>query len=87
MAQNDAHATDLHGPCVGLPSRASSSLSTAAAGAAQEALSVTDVDGQAIVIEDTSRVATLGGVFTETAYALGAAGPGRGRRCLELLSA
>ncbi|MEX1335844.1 MAG: ABC transporter substrate-binding protein [Candidatus Limnocylindrales bacterium] len=39
---------------------------------AQEPLSVTDVNGDAVVIEDTSRVATLGGVFTETAYALGA---------------
>jgi iron complex transport system substrate-binding protein len=40
--------------------------------AAQEPLTVTDVGGEAIVIEDASRVATLGGVFTETAYALGA---------------
>jgi iron complex transport system substrate-binding protein len=39
---------------------------------AQEPLTVTDVNGDDIVIEDTSRVATLGGVFTETAYALGA---------------
>ncbi|MEX1294546.1 MAG: ABC transporter substrate-binding protein [Candidatus Limnocylindrales bacterium] len=39
---------------------------------AQEPLTVTDVNGDAVVIEDTSRVATLGGVFTETAYALGA---------------
>ena len=30
------------------------------------------MDGNEVVIEDTSRVATLGGVFTETAYALGA---------------
>ena len=35
-------------------------------------MSITDVDGNVIAIEDTSRVATLGGVFTETAYALGA---------------
>jgi iron complex transport system substrate-binding protein len=47
-------------------------LSAAAGAAAQEALTVTDVDGNAIAIEDISRVATLGGVFTETAYALGA---------------
>jgi iron complex transport system substrate-binding protein len=40
--------------------------------AAQDPLSITDVDGNVIAIEDTSRVATLGGVFTETAYALGA---------------
>jgi iron complex transport system substrate-binding protein len=40
--------------------------------AAQELLTVTDVDGQPVAITDTSRVATLGGVFTETAYALGA---------------
>ena len=39
---------------------------------AQGPLSITDVDGNEIAIEDTSRVATLGGVFTETAYALGA---------------
>lgn len=39
---------------------------------AQEPLTVTDVNGDEIAIEDTSRVATLGGVFTETAYALGA---------------
>jgi iron complex transport system substrate-binding protein len=39
---------------------------------AQEPRTVTDVDGTAIVIDDASRVATLGGVFTETAYALGA---------------
>ncbi len=35
-------------------------------------MTVTDVDGQPVAITDTSRVATLGGVFTETAYALGA---------------
>jgi iron complex transport system substrate-binding protein len=40
--------------------------------AAQEPLTVIDVGGDAVVIEDASRVATLGGVFTETAYALGA---------------
>jgi iron complex transport system substrate-binding protein len=39
---------------------------------AQEPLTVTDVDGVEVVIEDTSNVATLGGVFTETVYALGA---------------
>lgn len=39
---------------------------------AQETLTVTDVNGDEVAIEDTSRVATLGGVFTETAYALGA---------------
>lgn len=39
---------------------------------AQEPLTVTDVNGDEVAIEDTSRVATLGGVFTETAYALGA---------------
>ena len=39
---------------------------------AQEPLTVTDVDGDEVAIEDVSRVATLGGVFTETAYALGA---------------
>jgi heme transport system substrate-binding protein len=40
--------------------------------AAQEPLVVTDANGDPVVIEDTSRTATLGGVFTETAYALGA---------------
>jgi iron complex transport system substrate-binding protein len=39
---------------------------------AQDAPTLTDVDGNEVVIEDTSRVATLGGVFTETVYALGA---------------
>jgi iron complex transport system substrate-binding protein len=39
---------------------------------AQEPVSITDVDGNEVAIEDASRVATLGGVFTETAYALGA---------------
>jgi heme transport system substrate-binding protein len=47
-------------------------LSGATTVAAQEPLAITDVDGNEVVIEDTSRVATLGGVFTETAYALGA---------------
>ena len=39
---------------------------------AQEPLSITDVNGDEVAIEDVSNVATLGGVFTETAYALGA---------------
>jgi iron complex transport system substrate-binding protein len=39
---------------------------------AQDPLTVTDVNGDEIAIEDISNVATLGGVFTETAYALGA---------------
>ncbi len=39
---------------------------------AQDPISITDVDGNVVAITDTSRVATLGGVFTETAYALGA---------------
>jgi iron complex transport system substrate-binding protein len=47
-------------------------LSGATAVAAREPLTITDVDGNVVRIEDTSRVATLGGVFTETAYALGA---------------
>jgi heme transport system substrate-binding protein len=46
----------------------SSGAGTALAGS----ISVTDADGNEVSIEDTSRVATLGGVFTETAYALGA---------------
>ena len=40
--------------------------------AAQDPINITDVDGNVVAITDTSRVATLGGVFTETAYALGA---------------
>jgi iron complex transport system substrate-binding protein len=47
-------------------------LATTATVAAQAPLTITDVDGNDVAIEDTSRVATLGGVFTETAYALGA---------------
>jgi iron complex transport system substrate-binding protein len=39
---------------------------------AQEPATVTDAEGNEIVIEDASRVATLGGVATEIAYALGA---------------
>jgi iron complex transport system substrate-binding protein len=39
---------------------------------AQEPLSVADANGDQVTIEDTSRTVTLGGVFTETAYALGA---------------
>ena len=57
-----------------LAALALSSLAVISGGivAAQEPLTVTDVNGDEVVIEDTSRVATLGGVFTETAYALGA---------------
>ena len=44
----------------------------AATALAQEPMFVTDVNGDEVAIEDTSRTATLGGVFTETAYALGA---------------
>jgi len=47
-------------------------LSSGGAVLAQEPLAVTDVNGDRVTIEDASRVATLGGVFTETAYALGA---------------
>jgi iron complex transport system substrate-binding protein len=49
-------------------------LAAAAFGAvvAQAPVVVDDADGQPVTIEDASRVATLGGVFTETAYALGA---------------
>lgn len=47
-------------------------LSAAAGAVAQETLTVTGADGNVVAITDTSRVATLGGVFTETAYALGA---------------
>lgn len=46
-------------------------LTTSVSVAAAEAVTVSDVDGNEVRIEDTSRVATLGGVFTETAYALG----------------
>jgi iron complex transport system substrate-binding protein len=47
-------------------------LGTAGVTAAAEPPTITDLDGEEVVIEDISRVATLGGVFTETAYALGA---------------
>jgi iron complex transport system substrate-binding protein len=49
-------------------------LAVLAAGSvtAQDQLAITDVDGNEVAIEDASNVATLGGVFTETAYALGA---------------
>ncbi len=36
------------------------------------AITVTDADGNPVTIGDTSRVVTLGGVITETAFALGA---------------
>jgi iron complex transport system substrate-binding protein len=62
-----------------LTSRALSALAltglltaSAATTIAQDPLTVTDVDGVDVAIEDISSVATLGGVFTETAYALGA---------------
>ena len=45
---------------------------SAGAGLAQDPVTVTDADGNAVVIEDASRVATLGGVVTEVAFALGA---------------
>ena len=38
----------------------------------QEPIVVEDMDGVPVIIEDVSNVATLGGVFTETVYALGA---------------
>jgi len=47
-------------------------LISAATVMAQEPLVMTDVDGNEVVIDDISNVATLGGVFTETVYALGA---------------
>lgn len=40
--------------------------------AAEAPPTIIDVNGDPVTIEDASRVATLGGVFTETAYALGA---------------
>ena len=39
---------------------------------AQEPVRVTDAEGSEVTITDASRVATLGGVVTEIAYALGA---------------
>lgn len=47
-------------------------LVTHASVALAQDLVIEDADGQPVNITDTSRVATLGGVFTETAYALGA---------------
>jgi iron complex transport system substrate-binding protein len=46
--------------------------STGAGALAQDQVTVADVDGNDVVIADASRVATLGGVVTEIAYALGA---------------
>ena len=43
-----------------------------ATGLAQESVTVTDAEGAEVAIADASRVATLGGVATEIAYALGA---------------
>ena len=39
---------------------------------AQDAVVIRDADGADVTVEDTTAVATLGGVFTEVAYALGA---------------
>lgn len=47
-------------------------VSTAGTSLAQDQTVVTDADGNEVVITDASRVATLGGVVTEVAYALGA---------------
>jgi iron complex transport system substrate-binding protein len=47
-------------------------IPAATATVAQDQLTITDVDGAEVAVEDTSNVATLGGVFTETVYALGA---------------
>jgi iron complex transport system substrate-binding protein len=46
---------------------------TAGLTSAQEPVTVTDAAGSEVTITDASRVATLGGVVTEIAYALGAA--------------
>jgi iron complex transport system substrate-binding protein len=46
--------------------------SVAGTSLAQERATVVDADGNNVVIEDASRVVTLGGVATEIAYALGA---------------
>jgi iron complex transport system substrate-binding protein len=58
-----------------LSALALSGLLTLALGAStlgQDPVTVTDVAGDEVRVDDVSRVATLGGVFTETAYALGA---------------
>lgn len=55
-----------------LPLAAIVAVSTTGAAFAQDPVSVTDVDGNGVTITDASRVATLGGVVTEIAYALGA---------------
>ncbi len=47
-------------------------VSATSAVVAQDPLTIADVDGNEVLIEDISNVATLGGVFTETVYALGA---------------
>jgi iron complex transport system substrate-binding protein len=48
-----------------------SAQSPAASGGA--GVTITDADGNPVTVTDSSKVATLGGVVTETAYALGAA--------------
>ena len=55
-----------------IPLAAILAASTAGAVLAQDPVTVSDVDGNAVTIGDASRVATLGGVVTEIAYALGA---------------
>lgn len=55
----------------GIATRAQDNTPTPTAAPVTE-ISVTDVDGNAVLIKDTSRVITLGGSVTEIAYALGA---------------
>ena len=47
-------------------------LLTSTSVALAQDLVIDDADGNPVTISDATRVATLGGVFTETAYALGA---------------
>jgi iron complex transport system substrate-binding protein len=47
-------------------------LASSTALMAQQPVTVTDANGNDVIVEDATQVATLGGVFTETAYALGA---------------
>ena len=51
---------------------AQSPVASPAASAAAGGVSIVDADGNTVQITDSSRVVTLGGVITETAYALGA---------------
>jgi iron complex transport system substrate-binding protein len=57
----------------GLAAAQSPAASPAASAASSAGVTITDADGNPVTVTDSSKVATLGGVITETAWALGAA--------------